>query len=518
MCLFLIFLYIIIYMDKNITLENLQQFKDLLDQHVIINLTWAQLKALRDNSQLIPGQQYRITDFVTTTSQADTSSAGHQFDIIVIANANNMLNESARAIQHEGDTYFADNKLEAWELRYCLDNDNARFAWADTTNGKGIVYYMKDEFHNEVPYDFKNIIYEYKKTLTAGPWGPSNYTYMRNSSLDVGGYYGWTAVDSVSYGAPTNLYTNTESPSADSQLFSDTSGTTLSKTIKSVLLSEFTSYTFNLVVSSANTDASLQGYAKVCHANAIGIYVLNGVQALNKTVFRLSGDYQGKVNCHSNVISSQNYDNLFAGSYFYSNTVCSDFCNNTIGSDFQYNTIGSNFYYNTVGNNFSHNTVGSAFQQNTVGSHFSSNTISFGFYSNTVGSNFFNNTIGSDFRYNTVGNSFNYNTIGSYVTNNTIGSYVANNTIGSYVIDNTIGLSASENVYVRWCKFDDGVQYVSLTSDDTSASSSNQIQNVHIHLGVKGSSSSNRLTISVPDRNLSYSIDYYASNSQSFFI
>jgi len=26
-------------------------------------------------------------------------------------------------------------------------------------NGKGVIYYMKDEFGNECPYDFKNIVY-----------------------------------------------------------------------------------------------------------------------------------------------------------------------------------------------------------------------------------------------------------------------------------------------------------------------------------------------------------------------
>ena len=37
-----------------------------------INTTWANLKSLRDNSQLIPGQWYRIIDYNCTTTQADT--------------------------------------------------------------------------------------------------------------------------------------------------------------------------------------------------------------------------------------------------------------------------------------------------------------------------------------------------------------------------------------------------------------------------------------------------------------
>lgn len=46
--------------------------------------------------------------------------------------------------------------LPAWELKYCLKNDEHRFSWADR-GGKGVIYYMKDEYNNEAPYDFKNV-------------------------------------------------------------------------------------------------------------------------------------------------------------------------------------------------------------------------------------------------------------------------------------------------------------------------------------------------------------------------
>ncbi len=125
----------------------------------MISITYAELKNLRDTSALIPGMQYRITDYECTTTQTDTSVAGNVFDIIVTADSSTELNENARAAHHTGDTYFQICDLDAWELKYCLDNDTDRFAWADATNGKGIVYYMKDEWSNECPYDFKNILF-----------------------------------------------------------------------------------------------------------------------------------------------------------------------------------------------------------------------------------------------------------------------------------------------------------------------------------------------------------------------
>ena len=132
----------------------------------IISKTYSELVELKNNGALIPGQQYRITDYVTTTIQENTQSAGHQFDIIVVADDVNVLNENARACLHEGDTYFVDSDLNAWQIWYCLDNDTERFAWAvpSSDGGKGVIYRMIDEFNNDCPYDFKNI--QFKRNLT----------------------------------------------------------------------------------------------------------------------------------------------------------------------------------------------------------------------------------------------------------------------------------------------------------------------------------------------------------------
>ena len=132
--------------------------------------TWAALKALRDGGNLVPGMQYRITDYNTiVTGYYDLSalaegvqgylhygtSAGHAFDVIVTADDESTLNENARAALHSGDTYFANSDLAAWELKYCLDNDATRFSFANSS-GKGVIFWMKDEFGNEAGYDFKN--------------------------------------------------------------------------------------------------------------------------------------------------------------------------------------------------------------------------------------------------------------------------------------------------------------------------------------------------------------------------
>jgi hypothetical protein len=131
------------------------------------SITYAELVALRDEGNLVAGTQYRITDYVTTTTQYETQSAGNQFDVIVRADDESTLNENAFAIQHDGDTYFANSNLDAWKLKYCIDNDTNRFLWADSTNGKGVIYEMIDEFDNKCGYDFKNIQFKrFKITAT----------------------------------------------------------------------------------------------------------------------------------------------------------------------------------------------------------------------------------------------------------------------------------------------------------------------------------------------------------------
>lgn len=129
-----------------------------------------------ENSELIPGTRYRITDYVTRVDQEDCSSAEHPFDIIVTAVSENTLDENASAAIHDGDEYFLAHdfdildyapymtyervNVEAWQLKYCVFNDDKRFQFADMENGRGVIYYMKDEWNNEAPYDFKNVLFK----------------------------------------------------------------------------------------------------------------------------------------------------------------------------------------------------------------------------------------------------------------------------------------------------------------------------------------------------------------------
>lgn len=81
--------------------------KSILGEGNITNYTpinYSELKELRDNSQLIPGMWYRITDYETRVRKTEAyASANHKFDIIVLATSENTLSEEAKALKTDRD-------------------------------------------------------------------------------------------------------------------------------------------------------------------------------------------------------------------------------------------------------------------------------------------------------------------------------------------------------------------------------------------------------------------------------
>lgn len=150
-------------LDKAADLPNVEQLSMQVSK--MQSVVYAELKAMRDAGELVSGRLYRITDYVTTlpekvndfTGEVMERSAGHAYDLVVVALSCSVLSENALAMLHDGDEYFAGANLAAWQLKYCLDNDTERFQWLASANGKGVVYWMKDECGNEASFDFKNI-------------------------------------------------------------------------------------------------------------------------------------------------------------------------------------------------------------------------------------------------------------------------------------------------------------------------------------------------------------------------
>ena len=475
-------------------------------------ILYAELKELRDNGKLIPGMQYRITDYKCTTTQKNTKSAEHQFDIIITADSENVLNEEARAIQHEGDKYFVNSNLSAWKIWYCLDNDTTRFAWADTVNGKGVIYWMKDEYDNECPYDFKNIQFKrYAVTnvtstkLTSDALNNLKSILVKDSN---GGLY-FATKDSNGNFVPSNGDgTSYEINENDSNWYytfqgiSSADGSTINK------MYDLTVETFKLTdefISSLEGDGSGADTEDYCRENKI--------EQLNQEHFGDDIYYKGRQILNNIVfISGLNYCYYNAADYCWEYKTSSIY-GNRFGVNCNSTTFGNNCYSNTFGNNCSNNTFGNDFQENTFGNYCSRNTFGNICYSNSFGNYCQNNTFGNYCYYNIFGNYCYYNTFGNECYYNTFGNYCQNNTFGNICYSNSFGNDCS-NIklasdasattkynYYQHNHFGDGCQYIVFTGAAT-ASSVQQVQNYNFAQGVQGTRNA-YLTID-GKRNLAY--------------
>ena len=437
--------------------EGLQTLWGKIEKSRLIPITWSELKALRDGDKLIPGKQYRITDYNCTTVQADTKSAGHQFDIIVTADSKNKLNEVARAIRHDGDenlpdatstttdgvtiktAYFANSKLEAWEIWYCLDNDTSRFAWADATNGKGVIYRMIDEWNNDCPYDFKNIQFKRYKITKA------------NQSDLVGTYLGLKKnnAQSIEIDANDNIWCYTF---------------TAQVAVK-------TGDNFVIPNNAPYIDGSLESpyrhmsnkSSSTYHDNKIGSYLITYGE---DGVPTLCGKYYLP-------------DNVFIG-YFESTTnaaaddYCYAYCSYNI-------TLDNNCYSNSFGNNCSNNSFGNNCSDNSFGNDCHSNS----FVNNCSGNSFGNfcsgNSFGNACSYNSFGNNCHYNSFGNDCYSNSFGNFYSGNSFGNDCHSNSFGNFCSNNSFGNNCSgnsFGNDCSYNKLNDYYTNNKFENKVTNI----------------------------------------
>ena len=339
----------------------------------MVNVTYAELKALRDEGKLIAGQMYRMTDYETTCIWWNVQCAGHPFDLVLTALDNKTLDEKCSAIwsERDKDGYFANSNLPAWDVRYCLDNDTERFMWFDTeeyiswvdTNGKGVIYRLVDEAENSVPYDFKNIMFS--RPLTNGKYDAEN------------------GVDTFCY-------------------------------------------TFYCIDQKTNKieDQSVKEPNR-CYNNKFGIRCYDNVFCEYDCYSNTFGS-----DCFSNTFGGGCYSNTF-GDTCYFNTFEDACYSNTFGHNCYSNTFGRNCYSNTFGSYCSSNTFGKSCNSNTFGKSCEYNT--FGDYccSNTFVCDCNSNTFGSDCDSNTFGHRCEYNTFGVYCRFNTFGDYCYSNTFAN---------------------------------------------------------------------------------------
>ena len=407
--------------DAN-TYTNKQIAKQLNDLEIapLIETTWLDLKKFKNANQLLPGRMYRITDYQTCTDQPDTTSADHVFDIIVIADDCCTLNEHARAIHRNNYTYFSNSKLSSWELWYCFENDDTRFAWA-STNGRGVIYRMIDEYGNDCPYDFKNIKFDGKYTFdNAGNDGTRTGDCFENiiKPYIVEGKQHLNNI--VLEGVSQCNYFGRDS--YDNKFVGN-------KIVRNYFTSD-------------------------CHSNTV---ISDGDKAW-------LSDNNILCNFANNTIEVSDFCQNHIGNYFHDNYVKSAMLGNVIGDSCSNNTIGT-LTYNTIDCLFQDNTIGT-FKHNTVGMEFLRNKgekivqsdfglmckdNSFKEVTNCIFEQMFqNNSFEANIKASNFGIGFRYNHITKDVLCCTFGNYIwytsyyANQSIQNLIVQSSIQGSEEE--------------------------------------------------------------------------
>lgn len=457
-------------------------------------MTYSELAELRDSGKLMPGTLYRITDYETMVSNdPEARSAGHPFDVVVMALDSRTLSERAWAMHSTRDTagYFAGAKLEAWQVWYCPDNDTRRFQWADAANGKGVIYRLVDEWGNDCPYDFKNV--QFKRCMTSGDfvdnvvneseWANTNYIL----SPSMNGLAEMTADNTDFKWFYTFTYLEQPGNVRDASL-----------------------------INEVNAELESAYYNKACNSNKMQAYHIGGfiddtasvMQALNNIVL---GSYD-----EENGPAVKLYGNRW-GAGCYNMTLHEHCCGNTFGMNC-FNVIAFKFYYNKFGTGCAGNRFGNGCRYNTFGNDCDSNTfgngcayITFGngCGHNTFGESCIGNTFGNDCGHNTFGNGCDGNTFGYGCTGNTFGNYCRYNTFGNYCKRNTFGTDCIYITFGNGCQnntFGNSLRYITagegvMCLNVTGGSDSYHcVQNAIIVNGTRGTDNNNLLTVALPEQ------------------
>ena len=431
-----------------------------------------------------------------------------------------------------------------------------------SVSGTGVVYRLIDEFNNDCPYDFKNIQFlryvvdgvddnivynntvedilehfdgkcvgikggfydENDDTVSAIPYG---------CTIDTSAYYKWMYTFSISIDngntyidQTIDIVNRTVNPedNDDSDAYSIRDNTIKPSKYNFIpellggdgywnkqnayylnnicFVSVFTSalYSDSIIGNKFDNDCYYSTFGAGCCYNIFG----NNC-GLNTWGIRCKSNILGD-GCTYNVVAEHTFTNNVCGRDFVHNFSERMIQDNIFGDGCYNNIFKSNFWDNILGISCSSNEFDQSVAGNTLGNNFINNKVGGSFAYNTFGNECRSNKFGIEFKSNTFMNACSYNTFGDFCSNNKFGNRCLNITFGS-----KSGNTVTTKNYIRYCSFENGVQYTNFTTSATT-SSSNYLQNVMVGLGVSGTSST-RKTITHPTVNDAFQTTYLPTGS-----
>ena len=313
---------------------------------------------------------------------------------------------------------------------------SVQFMSEEVKSGKGVIYRMIDEFDNDCPYDFKNIMFK-------NPLDTTDENYYFTFSDTSNGEIKDATISQIAKGIPGNCNNNT-------------------------------------IGYYLSVDGDMYVYPYNIPKN---IFKNENFYFVNNTLSN---------NCYDNLFVSVYCINNTLGNGCYHNTFNNTCVSNTLGN----NCYGNNFnsgQSNTLGNDCYGNKF-FAGDCNILGDKCYLNDFGIFSTSNILGSYCANNTFGNACAYNTFGSDCSHNVLGSYFCDNTFGSSSRYNT---FAWKRSADDTSTTLKYMMNCYFPDGYSYNELihykSSNDASAMA---LQNVHFGRGLHGTENSmNTITI-----------------------
>lgn len=152
-------------------------------------VTYGELRSLIDNKRLIPGMQYRITNYASNTDAISEACkdiykfAANQFDVIVVADSEDTLNKNARACHHDFDKdikYKAENIINADPYINDENNEDDKFSYISYEN-----YLVYKTLTNTEKQNYSEQAREiYDKTINATKDLELKKSYFDNNDIE----------------------------------------------------------------------------------------------------------------------------------------------------------------------------------------------------------------------------------------------------------------------------------------------------------------------------------------------
>jgi hypothetical protein len=432
----------------------------------IISKTYTELKTLKDNSQLIAGQTYKITDFQLkwwnlSINDNTVKTSAYVEPLNITAIANNKFSNIASSDLYPQDILYYD--FEATTSRSWGGGDSALNS-SPITNFKGDIYRRIDPITDiDICYDWRHItvnccrpdlssIITWTSSLTAKLYdvvklnGKLFISILDNNIYPTTNSYAWQPFSDYN---EEYTYFPTDESFGLSILRPPTNITDINT------FYNYVNYNSNAYILNVPALAStrVQKYTFNNSTESIGSREFNG------TSIKLGVGSHSNIFCGYNKYIDLGYEarynifhynnsNIFAVSNFSQNIISNTVQNNSFGSTVKLNVFSSQFINNKfldtiVYNKFSFRQSGNVFDSQVAGNFFSS-----GMDSNKFGSTVIGNLTRPSFNLSNLGPVYCGNSFGSYsggnitlgnCVNNSSLDQVAGNTLGPGFVNNKLG-------------------------------------------------------------------------------